>query len=107
MLTTPSNLPKVPTEISFQSLTCASRPLCLHATACLVDKVKPTPCPLLSSAAFNIGPPSATNIEHPEACMEIQRVEHIGMLVPLRLRQGLAEDTVMHGAGEVAGFAEA
>src|SRR5215217_2654811 len=37
-------------------VTCASRPLCLHASACLVDKVRPTPCPLLSSAAFYIGP---------------------------------------------------
>src|SRR5215208_4711989 len=37
-------------------VTCASRPLCLHASACLVDKARPTPCPLLSSAAFYIGP---------------------------------------------------
>ena len=82
--------------------TIMSTRLCLFGRQGQADSLPPS---LLSSLQHRA--PSATNLEHPVACINIQRVEHIGMLVPLRLRQGLALVTVIHGAGEVAGFAEA
>src|SRR5829696_1603325 len=62
-------------------------------------------------ASFLCGPqhgsPPAAYIEHPEAREEIQRVEHVVVLVLLCLGQGLAEVAVIHGAGDVSGLAEA
>src|SRR5215212_4429952 len=76
--------------------TIVSTRLCLFGRQGQADSMPPS---LLSSLQHRA--PSATNLEHPEACMNIQCVEYIGMLVPLRLRQDLAEVTVIHGAGEV------